>query len=405
MTIEIHGKCEPQFDAVREAFAASFAKGLELGASVSITLDGEPVVDLWAGYADLAKTKAWREDTIVNVYSTTKGLAAACANLLADRGKLDLDAPVADYWPEFAAAGKAELPVRYLLSHRAGLPAIEKELPPGATFEWDTMCSALAAQKPWWTPGETHGYHAMTYGWLVGEVIRRVDGRSVGQFFREELAEPLEVDAHIGCGPELDSRITNLQPSPPAAPGEKDLLSELLSDPQSMSGKAFSNPPILGDVVNSRAWRAAEICSANGHANARALAKFYAALGSWTRGETYKGHLLIGASGMAAARQEQSAGVDAVLGLENRIATGFMLPSTMRRFSDNPVAFGHSGAGGSLGFADPENRLSFGYAMNQMQGGQLGGDPRWWGLLSGMYDAIGVRYSPPKSNQRGTSAG
>ena len=404
MSIEIHGNWDPQFAAVRAAFEENFANWPELGASVCVTLDEERVVDLWGGFADPERSRAWQEDTIVNVYSSTKGLAAACANLLADRGKLDLDAPVADYWPEFAAASKAELPVRYLLSHRAGLPAIARRLPPDAAFDPETMCSALAEQAPWWTPGETHGYHAFTFAWLVGEVIRRVDGRSVGQFFREEFAQPLELDAHIGCGPELDERIADLQPSPPAAPGQPDLLADLMSDPQSMSARAFNNPPVTG-AVNTRAWRSAEICSANGHTNARGLARLYAALGAWTRGETFRGHLLISASGMAAAREEQSAGVDAVLGLENRIATGFMLPSPMRRFSDNLLAFGHAGAGGSLGFADPENRLSFGYAMNQMHAGGAGGDPRWWGLIGSMYDAIGQPFTPPSGQGRGTSVG
>lgn len=404
--LQVHGFCDPKFEAIRAAFIENFSRGLEIGASVSVTLDGKTVVDLWAGFADAARARAWQEDTIVNVYSSTKGMGAACAALLVERGKLDLDAPVADYWPEFARAGKAELPVRYLLSHRAGLPAVARELPLEAAFDHARMCDALAEQEPWWTPGTRHGYHAITYGWLVGEVVRRVDGRSVGNFFRQELAEPLGLDAHIGCGPELDARIADLQPSPPAPEGQTDLLSELLSDPQSMSALAFSNPPTLGPgVVNSRAWRATEICSANGHTNARSLARMYAALGAWTRGEPFEGTQLISATGMATAREEQSAGRDAVLQLNNRLAHGFMLPSEMRRFSDNPLALGHAGAGGSIGFADPENRLSFGYAMNQMQGGQLGGDPRWWGLIGGMYEAIGYPYTPPETEERGTSVG
>ena len=231
------------------------------------------------------------------------------------------------------------------------------------------------------------------------------EARSVGRFFREELAEPLGLDAHIGCSSELDSRIADLQPSPPVPEGQTDLLAELMSDPDSMAGKAFSNPPVLGGVVNSRDWRAAEICSANGHGNARALARLYAALGAWTRGEQFEGLQLIGPGPLEAARSENSAGIDEVLQLSNRIGLGFMLPSPMRRFSDNPSAFGHAGAGGSLGFADPENRLSFGYAMNQMQSGGPGGDSRWWGLIGAMYDAIGVPFTPPAADGRGTSVG
>jgi CubicO group peptidase (beta-lactamase class C family) len=268
------------------------------------------------------------------------------------------------------------------------------------------MCTALAAQAPWWQPGSAHGYHALTYAWLVGEVVRRVDGRSIGTFFRDEVAQPLGLDAHIGCGSALDARIAELLPSPPPPPGQVDLLAEMMADKESMSAKAFSNPPVLGrTTVNSRAWRAAEICSANGHTNARSLARFYAALGAWTRGETFAGVRLMTQQGMEQARTEQSAGMDQVLRLENRIALGFMLPSPMRHFSENPRAFGHAGAGGSLGFTDPEHRLSFGYAMNQMQSGGPGGDGRWWGLIQGMYEAIGVPFTPPGGDGSGTSVG
>jgi CubicO group peptidase (beta-lactamase class C family) len=326
--------------------------------------------------------------------------------MLVDRGQLDLDAPVATYWPEFAQAGKASLPVRYLLSHRAGLPAVAKELSSETLYDWEAMCSALAEQAPWWEPGTGHGYHALTYAWLVGEVVRRVDGRSIGQFFREEVAEPLGLDAHIGCGPELDARIAELVSAPPPPPGQDDLLAAMVADKESMSAKAFANPPVLGPtIVNSRDWRAAELCSANGHTNARSLARFYAALGAWTRGEAFDGIRLLTQATLEQARIEQSAGLDKVLGLDNKIALGFMLPSPMRRFSDNPQAFGHAGAGGSLGFTDPENRLSFGYAMNQMQSGGPGGDARWWGLIEGMYDAAGVPYTRPRGPGRGTSVG
>jgi CubicO group peptidase (beta-lactamase class C family) len=268
------------------------------------------------------------------------------------------------------------------------------------------MCTALAEQAPWWEPGTGHGYHALTYAWLVGEVVRRVDGRSIGQFFREEVAEPLGLDTHIGCGPELDTRIAELVPAPTPPTGQEDLLAAMVADKDSMSAKAFANPPVLNPaIVNSREWRAAELCSANGHTNARALARFYAALGAWTRGEAFDGIRLLTQAALEQARIEQSAGLDKVLGLDNKIALGFMLPSPMRRFSDNPQAFGHAGAGGSLGFTDPEHRLSFGYAMNQMQSGGPGGDARWWGLIEGMYAAVGVPYTRPSKQGRGTSVG
>jgi len=403
---EIHGTFDKRFAGVRDGFAANFAAGKEIGAAVCVTVDGKTVVDIWAGHADKARSKPWTKNTIVNVYSTTKGLGAACASLLVERGRLDLDAPVAKYWPEFAQAGKDKLPVRYCLTHQAGLPAVKKPLAPKDMYDWDTMCNALAAQEPWWKPGTAHGYHAMTYGWLVGELVRRASGRRVGRYFREEIVHPLALDAFIGSGPELDPRIAELVPSPPAPPGTRDLLAEMMADKESLQGKTFGNPPALGpNVVNSRAWRAAEICSANGHTNARSLASFYAALGAWTRGQAFHGVQLISKAGMERARTEQAAGMDKVLQLSNRIALGFMLPSPMRRFSDNTKAFGHGGAGGSLGFCDPENGVSFGYTMNQMQAGGPGGDPRWFPMIQAMFDAIGVKYTPPAANGTGTSVG
>jgi CubicO group peptidase (beta-lactamase class C family) len=403
---DIRGDCDDRFAGVRDAFAANFANGQEIGAAVAVTLHGRPVVDLWAGHADKDRTRPWHRNTIVNVYSTTKGLGALCANLLIERGRLDLDAPVARYWPEFGQAGKQSLPVRYCLTHQAGLPAIGKPLAANDLYDWNKMCAELAAQAPWWPPGTAHGYHAITYGWLVGELVRRTSGRRIGRFFREEIVHPLALDAFIGCGPELDERIAEMVPAPPPPPGRRDLLAEMMADKESLQGKTFSNPPALGPgVVNSRAWRSAEICSANGHTNARALAQFYAACGAWTRGEAHRGVQLMSRAGMERARTEQAAGLDRVLQLDNRIALGFMLPSPMRRFADNPRAFGHGGAGGSLGFCDPENGLSFGYTMNQMASGGPGGDPRWWGMLGAMYDAVGVAFTPPAADGVGTTVG
>src|SRR5215831_3328032 len=191
---QIQGKCDSRFTAVREAFAENFAKRAEVGAAVSVYVDGKPVVDLWGGYTNAARTRPWEQNTLVSVASTTKGMVALCAHMLVERGLLDLDAPVARYWPEFAQAGKAQIPVRWLLSHQAGLPAVRRDMPPQSLFEWHTFTEALAETEPWWEPGTRHGYHAFTYGYLVGEVIRRVSGRSVGQFFRTEVAEPLGAD-------------------------------------------------------------------------------------------------------------------------------------------------------------------------------------------------------------------
>src|SRR5262249_23163934 len=218
MTSNIQGTCDPKFSPVRDAFAVNFESGGEVGAAAAIVLDGRPVVDLCAGYADKAKSRPWTRDTLVNVYSTTKGLAAICAHRLVDQGKLDLDAPVARYWPEFAQAGKEKLPVRFLLSHRAGLPAVRKPLPREAFFQSDTMCAALAEQEPWWEPGKNFGYHAITYAWLVGEVIRRVSGKTPGTYFREEIVEPLGLDAHIGLDAIHDRRTADIIAAPPPKP-------------------------------------------------------------------------------------------------------------------------------------------------------------------------------------------
>src|SRR5579862_2014747 len=255
MAINIEGTCDPRFKKVEGAFAANFETTNEVGASVAMYIDGKLVVDLWGGYTDQARTKPWTRDTLVNVYSTTKGLAAMCAHRLVDQGKLDLDAPVAKYWPEFAQAGKEKLPVRFLLSHRAGLPAIRKTLPPEALYDWKTMTDAIAAQEPWWVPGTKHGYHAITFGWLVGEVVRRVSGKSLGTYFRDEIAKPLGIDAYIGFDASLDPRVAEIFPAPPPPPGQPNPMADLVKNPESVSAKAIMNPPttMLPATTNSRA--------------------------------------------------------------------------------------------------------------------------------------------------------
>jgi len=210
----VQGSCDARFRRVREVFAEQAANPEELGAAVAVTIEGHSVVDLFAGTADAARTRPWTGDTLVNLFSTTKGMTALCAHRLADQGKLDLDAPVARYWPEFAQADKDRIPVRWLLDHSAGLPAVEAPLPPQALYDWTAMTEALAAQAPWWEPGTQHGYHAMSFGWLVGEVVRRVSGKSLGQTFRDEIAGPLGADFAIGAPPELDARIAELVPAP-----------------------------------------------------------------------------------------------------------------------------------------------------------------------------------------------
>ena len=349
-------------------------------------IDGKLVVDLWGGYSDEARTKPWTRDTLVNIYSTTKGLAAMCAHRLVDQGKLDLDAPVVKYWPEFAQAGKDKLPVRYLLSHRAGLPAVRKTLPPEALYDWNTMTNALAAQEPWWVPGTKHGYHAITYGWLVGEVVRRASGKSLGTYFRDEIVTPLGLDAHIGLDARHDSRTSNIIPAPPPGPGEVNSLAELLTDPESVSFKAIMNPGAVLDpnVVNSRAWRGMELPSANGHATARSIARAYAAL---ARGGEIDGYRVLSPASIERCYTEQSFGMDEVLKQKTRIGLGFMLSQPGIEMGPNPHAFGHPGAGGSLGFADPDAKVGFGYTMNQMGTDPLL-DPRAARLFNALYASM-----------------
>ena len=386
--VDVEGTCDARFAAVREAFAQNYREHGELGAALAVVLDGAPVVDLWAGYRDAARTTPWEEDTIVTVFSVTKGAVAVCAHLLVEQGQLDVDRPVAEYWPEFAQAGKERLPVRYLLSHQAGLPAVRRSLPGQAVYDWDIMVGALAAERPWWEPGTQHGYHAITFGHLVGEVIRRVSGKSPGRFLRDEIARPLGIDLFIGLPAAEERRVATIVPAPPGPNTPPHPLAARFADPESMTFKAFMNPleHAAPDIMNRRAWRAAEIPAANGHANARTIARLYGALARG--GSTLDGVRLLRPGTIAAAIVEQARGIDAVLGMEDRFALGFMLPSPMRPFSPNPRAFGHSGAGGALGFADPDARLGFGYVANRTVFSGRGGDPRWPRLIEAVYACL-----------------
>ena len=383
--LEVHGTCAPRFRAVQDVFVRNFSTLGETGAALAVVLDGQPVIDVWAGWSDAARTQPWQRDTIVNVYSTTKGMTALCAHRLVDQGRLDLDAPVAKYWPEFAQGGKDTLPVHYLLSHRAGMAAVREPLPPMALYEWDTMANTLAAQTPWWEPGTKHGYHALTYGWLVGEVIRRISGKSVGAFFRDEVAQPLGVDFHIGLAAEHDARVAPLIPPPPPTPDQLDLLTEILKDPESVLAKSFINPPIVPEAANSREWRGAEIPAANGHTNARALARVYGAL---ARGGELDGVRILSPESIARARTEQAVGPDALLPMYTRFGLGFMLSTPNDKMGPNAHAFGHGGMGGSLGFADPDARIGFGYVMNEMHSGLWLIDPRPAALVAALYAAL-----------------
>jgi len=383
--VVVHGTCDPRFDAVREALAQNFTTFGETGAAVALTIAGRPVVDLWAGHLDVERLRPWQRDTIVNVFSTTKGMTAICAHRLVDQGKLDLEAPVSAYWPEFAAAGKERIPVHCLLSHRAGLAAVRTPLPPGSLYDWDLMTSALAAQAPWWEPGTKHGYHALTYGWLVGEVVRRVSGKSVGTYFRDEVARPLDVDFHIGV-PEADEpRVSPVIPPPPLSPEHLDAIAEVLKDPESMHAKSFINPPIVPEAANTREWRAAELPAANGHTNARALARAYGVLAC---GGTSNGTRLLSRESIERATVVHSDGPDALLPLHTRYGLGFALSTPYEKMGPNPRAFGHGGMGGSMAFADPDAELGFGYVMNEMHSGLWIIDPRAVALIKAVYASL-----------------
>ena len=382
----IEGVCESRFLGVREAFAENFARHGEVGAAVAVTIDGRPVVDLWAGHANAARTRPWVRDTIVNIASATKGPTAICAHRLADRGLLDLEAPAASYWPEFAQAGKAAIPVHMLLSHRAGLPAIETPLPTEALYDWGRMTRALAAQAPWWEPGTRHGYHAFTFGWLIGEVVRRITGTSLGRYWRDEIARPLGIDCHIGLAAEHDARVAEFIPVPPPPPGEQDLEEELVKNAGPMTAKAVNNPPKTIADMNTSAWRRAEVPAGNAHTNARALARTYGALAC---GGAVDGFQVLSPDSIERARTEQASGPDAVLfGLPTRFGLGFSLPPDNAGFgSSSTTAFGCPGAGGSIGFADPGAHIGFGYTMNQMQPG-MPPDSRAIRMIDALYASL-----------------
>jgi CubicO group peptidase (beta-lactamase class C family) len=386
VSAEVHGRTDPRFARVRDAFARNFAARGELGASLCVIVQGRTAVDLWGGFADAARERPWREDTIVMVHSSTKGAAALCAHVLAARGELDIDAPVARYWPEFAAAGKERIPVRMLLNHRAGLAAIDRSLRPREGLDWATMVGALAEQRPNWEPGSAHGYHAVTFGWLIGEVVRRISGKSLGSFFQAEIAGPLGIDFWIGLPDAEEPRVARIVPPPPTDPN--DAFGAALLDKDSLTRRAFMNPSTLffaGGAEFARALRAAEIPAANGMTNGRGLAGLYAPLAA-------RDGRLVDTATLARMGAIESAGPDRILIHPTRFASGFMKsvdagPHHCARLGPNDAAFGHVGAGGSLGMADPEAGIAFGYAMNQMGPGLLLNE-RGQSLVDAVYDCL-----------------
>ncbi|SNS83020.1 CubicO group peptidase, beta-lactamase class C family [Streptosporangium subroseum] len=351
--------------------------------TVSIRL--RTVVDLWGGHTAPDRARLWERDTLVNVWSTTKGVTALCAHMLADRGLLDLDAPVSAYWPEFAAGGKQDIPVRHLLSHRAGLAGPREPTSVEELFDGKLMTSRLAAMEPWWEPGTVSGYHAMSYGFLVGEVIRRIDGRSVGAFLREEVTGPLGVDFFIGLPESEDHRVAELVHPPASGSSEQ---AEVIAQMHPAAVAALANPPVGAAEANSLPWRRAELPAAGGHGTAGAVAQLYGIAASKGR---FGDRKVLGESAVERMREGQGACVDLVLGAgfggETEIGLGYWLSGPRGSYGPNPRAFGHDGYGGSFGLADPEAGLSIGYVMNRM-GSQIADDPRKMALINAVYAAL-----------------
>jgi CubicO group peptidase (beta-lactamase class C family) len=397
--VTVGGLVEPGFEAVRDAFAHNHEVGRETGSAFCLHVGGRKVVDIFGGAFDRTGTRPYDQDTLQLVFSSTKGATAICANLLAQRGQLDVSAPVASYWPEFAQAGKADMPVLYLLTHQAGLPAIDGALSPDAVQAWDPVVVALAAQTPFWEPGTAHGYHALTYGWLVGEVIRRISGRSVGTYFAEEIAGPLGLEFWIGLPAEQEDRVSRITGGAPAgvsAPdgGDGTGIGEW---PPTSSGNLMERALNVGGAFddagwcNRPAWHAAEVPAANGITNATSLSRLYAGLIGPVEGGP--GEPVLSRDQIDQARTGHTFGADQVFAtagmvMEQQIGLGFWLSGPFAQFGAEG-SFGHSGAGGSYGFADPENGLGVGYVMNQMSGA-VAGDPRARRLVKAVYASIGV---------------
>jgi CubicO group peptidase (beta-lactamase class C family) len=360
--VQIQGYFDLKFEALRDAFAALFDEPQERGMALCVQVSGETVVDLWAGVADKDGQQAWHSDTILNLFSCTKTFTAVTALQLVGEGKLELDAPVARYWPEFAAAGKDTITLRHLLSHQAGLPALRQMLPAEALYDWQAMTTALAAEQPWWALGEGHGYAPITYGWLVGEVLRRVEGRGPGESIVARTAKPLGLDFHVGLADEEFDRVAIISRGKGnfGDAAAQRLLKTMMSEPTAMSTRAFTNPPSIMTSTNKPEWRRMQQPAANGHGNARSLASFYSGL---LDGRLLESELL------AELTREHAVGEDKTLLTRTRFGLGCMLDQpevANATYGMGPRAFGHPGAGGSIGFADPERDVAFGFVTNNL---------------------------------------
>jgi CubicO group peptidase (beta-lactamase class C family) len=363
---EIHGTCDERFESVRDALARNLDSGEELGASLVLDLDGDIVIDMWGGFRDQDQTVPWTQDTITNVWSTTKTVTSLAALMLADRGELDVDAPVARYWPEFGANGKQDVLVRHVMSHASGVSGLDQPAVVEDLYDWEGSTSRMAAQAPWWEPGTASGYHALNYGHLVGEVVRRISGTTLKQFVAEEIAGPLGADFQVGAVESDWDRIADVVPPPPL-PFDLAAL-----DPTSPAVKTMLGPLPTAEVANTPGWRGADIGAANGHGNARSVARVLSVV---SRGGEVDGVRLLGRETIDLIFREQQNGVDLVLGVPLRLGIGYGLPQrdSMPWIPDDKICF-WGGWGGSVIIMDVGRRMTFSYMMNKMGSGVLGSE-------------------------------
>ena len=373
---EIYGVCDEKFAGVRDLLSASIDRGDDVGASFAVTVEGEMVIDLWGGHLDEARTQPWQQDTIVNVYSSTKTMSFLCALLLADRGQLDFDANVADYWPEFAQNGKHSVKAWHFMNHASGLSGMDQHMTPDDMYDWDKMVTTLAAQAPWWEPGSASGYHALTQGYLIGELVRRITGKSLGTFFQEEIAGPLNADFYIGVPDSEFPRVGSLIPT-----GDGSAPS---ADNDSIAARTFASPFAPATQSWTDGWRRAEIPAANGHSNARAIARLQAPLAC--KGSAF-GVDLFSKETAESVMQTRIAGTDMVLGVPIAFGLGFGLNSEVMPLSPNQNTCFWGGWGGSSVVVDQDASLSASFVMNKMFPGLMG-DNRSMSLLQAVYQSL-----------------
>ena len=386
----IGGSCAAGFETVRAAFENNFAEHGEIGAAVAVWVDGHLVVNLWGGYADARRRRHWRENTLASVFSGTKGLTSTCIHLLADRGEIDLDAPVARYWPEFGQAGKQNITIAQVLGHRSGVIGPRTRMDSTQTQDWDLVCERLAESEPWWEPGTAQGYHMVSFGFILGEVVRRVTGRTIGEYLRREISDPMGIDVHIGLPDAEHHRCADMVNKPHirdvlakgGAPGHPESLAD-----HPMAGLSIAMGFVPDDELGSNdiaLWRRSEFPGTNGHVSALGLATFYNGLAQ---------EKILTGEHLQKVRVSQG-GYDPDVVLGPRVADhgwglGYML-NQRGVAGPNPGSFGHGGSGGSYGFVDLEHRIGYAYVMNYFDATKCNADPRSTSLSDEVYRLLGV---------------